>query len=177
MKTNKSPWLWQIAPLPEGATSCRREKGRDGGGLRRRTKDWMWDGDRGRWRAGRKAVQVEALAEDGHPGRGQSTESRVVKMEEGDREETVGARADQMEGGARTETVGTWSSRDLLPTHTTWLLPAPWVPASREWPPWSSYWHTIQGSQIFPDRYIDKGRRTVQGRQVITGEGQVTHSP
>ncbi len=80
-------------------------KGRDGGGLGRRTwgveKGW-WQGIANVWQDGRRTREVEALAKDWHPGGGRSTESRV---------ETEGAKADQTEGGARTKTGGPWSRR------------------------------------------------------------------
>ncbi len=53
--TTSSPWSVTVRPLPEGAFSRRGGKGRDGGGLRRRTKEWTWDGERGWQRACRKA--------------------------------------------------------------------------------------------------------------------------
>ncbi len=41
---NKTSVGVPFAPLPEGATSRHREKGRDGGGLWRQTKEGTWDG-------------------------------------------------------------------------------------------------------------------------------------
>ncbi len=103
-RQNMSPTGCDSSPPPGRRDLTPWKKGRDGGGLRRRIKEWMWDGDRGWRRAGRKAGRQTTLeevrAEDGHPGGGRLTESRVEM--EGAREETGGARADQMEGGART---------------------------------------------------------------------------
>ncbi|XP_058627969.1 PE-PGRS family protein PE_PGRS16-like [Onychostoma macrolepis] len=87
-----------VRPTPGKRGLARlNNKGRDGGGLRRRTKERMWGGDRMAkgWQEGRQTVQVEVWAEDGHPGGGRQTESRV----------------EMMEGGGREEIGGTWSRR------------------------------------------------------------------
>ncbi|KAI2654604.1 Plasma membrane fusion protein prm1 [Labeo rohita] len=63
----------------------------DGGGLRRRTKEWMWDGEKG-WQEIRLTVLVEVQAEDGDLGRGRQRESRVDKRRFGgsDRRRSLG---------------------------------------------------------------------------------------
>lgn len=67
-------------------TSSHGEKERFGHRLRRRTKEWKWDGNRGLQRDGRKTIQVDVWAKDG--GGGRPTESRELTMEEGARKTT-----------------------------------------------------------------------------------------
>ncbi len=126
------PWKRGLAPL--------NNKGRDWGGLRRRTKERMWVGDRGWQRAGRKAgrqtVQVEVWVEDRHPGGGKHTESRVEMMEGEARMETGGARADQMEGGDR---------RDLEQEEPGGTLAGPRPQPRRQ--PTVEEWLPIQGGR------------------------------
>ncbi len=57
-------------------------KGRDGGGLRRRIKEWMWDGDRGRRRAGRQADNP-GVGSGGVRTPGRRTTNRVQGWDDG----------------------------------------------------------------------------------------------
>ncbi len=91
----------------EGTTSRHRKQKEGWRGTKEEDKgadvEW-WQGMAKGWQEGRQTIQVEVRAEDGLPGGGRQTESRVETMEGGAKEETGGARADQMEGGAREKT-------------------------------------------------------------------------
>ncbi len=105
-----TPWSVTVLP-PPGRRVLTLWRQREG--LRRRTKESMWDGDRG-WREGWQTVLEGVWAGDGLPGGGRPTDSRVGTTE-------GGARADQTVGGAREDQTGRGAEEGGWVGYLTWL--------------------------------------------------------
>uniref|UniRef100_A0A671MNJ6 alpha-1,2-Mannosidase n=1 Tax=Sinocyclocheilus anshuiensis TaxID=1608454 RepID=A0A671MNJ6_9TELE len=107
--TIDSPQGCDRSPPPEGATSRRGDRGRDGGGLRRRTKEWMWDG------AG-KAKGWQADMTGGGSGGGRISGRRPADRDQGGdeggrRQEGPGAGGAQQDPGHSHNSGPRWSRR------------------------------------------------------------------
>ncbi len=124
MRKENSPGWWQIAHLPEGVTSRRREKGSNGGGLRRRTRSGRWDGKRWlrRFRRWPDDQEEDDIQSPGwwswrkEPGMKQYEPGRIRRSEEpGQRQEGLGAGGARRDPGHSHDGGPQWSRRRKEP--------------------------------------------------------------